>query len=308
RFGELLADPARLVLLQTLFVAVVVAIAAQGLQPGLQRAARWAVPLIFALLGVGVAWQAALADGYLAALQVRLRPDYSQLGPEAVFHAASQAFFTLSLATGAVFTAGRCRPVGTRLRGAAWTIVGLDTLAAVLATLLILPSLPLPDGFVSEGPALLFVSLPSWLGQQPGGAAVCGLLYVALNLAALSSATVMLEPSVTWIGRRTGLGRRASAVAGGMLVWVVALAGALSFSSWRAIRVAGASLFDGLSFFGANLLLPLGGLGVALLAGWTDLLDEHLPPGHGRRVTMTLLRYVVPGVLLAILGVGLASW
>jgi neurotransmitter:Na+ symporter, NSS family len=308
RFSDLVANPLRLIPLQTAFLALAALIVAQGIRPGLERTARLAVPLLLAALTVAVLWQAATASGHLESVLSRLRPDFSRLGPDALIHAASQAFFTLSLATGAVFVAGRCSPAGTDLRRAAGAIVALDTLAAILATLLILPSFPAPPGMVSEGPALLFVSLPAWLGHQPGGPTACTFLCVVLFLAALSSATMMIEPAVAWVAHRTRLGRGGAVVVVGVLVWAVALVGTLSFSAWREIRVAGAPLFDGLSFLGANFLLPLAGLGVALLAGWTPVLEGTVPAGTGRSLLRWLLRYVIPVAMIAILVAGITSW
>jgi NSS family neurotransmitter:Na+ symporter len=163
----------------------------------------------------------------------------------------------------------------------------------------------------SSGPGLMFVTLPLAFARIPLGAAAAFAFFVLLSLAALASAMSLLEMPVALLHRWLGWSRRRATLAAGSLCWALGLASVLSFNVWADRRplaalpgLATLSVFDSLDHVASNVLLPLGGLGLALFGGWVVpprmlIAELRLGPTAGRAVIL-LLRYIAPlGILAA---------
>ena len=102
---------------------------------------------------------------------------------------------------------------------------------------------------------------------------------------------------------------RASAVAAGVC-FMAGLATVLSFNHWAdwhplagfGGKLASATFFDVLDELTSNVLLPLGGLGLTLFAGWVmpaRVLSGELGLSPAGTVLLrTLLRYVAPAAII----------
>jgi NSS family neurotransmitter:Na+ symporter len=157
----------------------------------------------------------------------------------------------------------------------------------------------------------MFVTLPLAFARMPLGAAAAGAFFILLSVAALASAMSLLEMPVALAHRWLGWSRRRAALAASALCWGLGLASVLSFNLWAGWRplawlpgLGSLTVFDSLDHVASNVLLPLGGLGLALFGGWVVparvLAGElGLGPPAGRAVVL-LLRYVVPlGIIAA---------
>lgn len=78
-----------------------------------------------------------------------------------------------------------------------------------------------------------------------------------------------------WLEEQKGMNRTISTIAAGGVCWALGIASVLSLNLWADVAplgfipmLEGKTIFDLLDFFTANILLPLGGLLVALFAGW----------------------------------------
>jgi NSS family neurotransmitter:Na+ symporter len=164
-----------------------------------------------------------------------------------------------------------------------------------------------------EGAGLIFVTLPIAFGGMPGGTLVGGLFFLLLLIAALTSAIAILEPVVAWAEESGRLARWQSAALLGGLAWLLGIASVLSFNLWQEVRLLGffapmaeLSIFELLDYLTANLLMPLGGILIALFVGWR-MSDASLLSELGWRVGpffsvfRWLLRTLIPlaiGVML----------
>jgi NSS family neurotransmitter:Na+ symporter len=162
----------------------------------------------------------------------------------------------------------------------------------------------------SSGPGLIFVTLPLAFSRMPAGAFAAVAFYLLLMTAALASAISMLELVVAPLARR-GWSRGSATILSATTIWVLGLVTVLSFNVWSewhplaAVPGLGrANWFETLDHLTSNVMLPLGGFGLALFAGWITpdrLLRDELGLG---RVTLAilrvLLRYVVPTAILAV--------
>jgi NSS family neurotransmitter:Na+ symporter len=308
-FNELTSSPGTLLAWFTLFIGLTIFISARGLHAGIERAVSLMMPALFLMLVAMVIYAAVVGD-FGAALQFMFRPDFEKLNATIVLGAFGQAFFSVSVGITNVMAYGAYLERQTSLPQSSAIIVGADTLVAIFAGLAIFPiifSYGLEPG---AGPGLVFITLPFAFGQIPGGVLFGSIFFVLLFFAALTSSIAMMEPPVSWLTDATRLSRRAAALVSGSISFVLGLLAALSFNLLGNFHPLGAipifadktffALFD---YFVTNLLMPVGGILIAVFAGWIvkrNFTAEELFGGRdglAYRIWLFLLRFVAPVVL-----------
>ncbi|UEX79420.1 sodium-dependent transporter [Sediminicurvatus halobius] len=297
-FRALTADPERLLAWHTVFMAVTVVVVGRGLRDGVEAAIRWFVPaLTLTLVGlVAFAWG---RPGFEQAWAFLFRPDFSQVGPEALLAALGHAFFSLSIGMGALMAFGAYASAGQALIPTALAVVVLDTLLAVLAGLAVFP-LVFEAGLPPEsGPGLLFQSLPLAFGSLPGGRYLATLFFAMLALAAWTSAFAMLEPAVASLAERPRMDRAQAGSIAGLLAWALGLVPLLSFNvlADNGLATGQGGLFELYNLVTTGVLLPAVGLATALFAGWVVRADTwrlELRSPALYPVWLLLIRFVTP--------------
>ncbi len=187
-----------------------------------------------------------------------------------------------------------------------------DTLVAIVAGLLIFP---IVFGFnldPGQGPGLIFVTLPIAFGQMAFGAVIATAFFTLALVAAITSSISMLEIFVAWAEEHRGLKRHSATIVGGVAAWAIGLITVFSFNDWAEWYPLGfLAHFEGLNPFGlidyftGKVLLPLGGLTVAIFSGWfmTDKLihDEIRLQGGAYSLWRVLVKFVSPVAVTLIL-------
>ena len=141
-----------------------------------------------------------------------------------------------------------------------------------------------------------------------------GTLFFLLALfAALTSSISILEIVAAWGDEHKGWSRKRTAVTAGFVIWLIGLANVLSFNAWADFHPLGAfeafqgmTIFDLLDYLTANLMLPLGGVLIAVFTGWflskRISLDElGLSDGAVFGAWRNFLRYVASLSVAAVL-------
>lgn len=307
-FSSLLASPLKLLAWHTLFMGMTVFVVARGVQHGLEAAVRYLMPVLLVLLLILVGY--AMSTGhFMDGVHFLFDPDFSKLTPAAFMIALGQAFFTLSIGMGAIMAYGAYLPEDTAIAPTAATVVAADTAVALLAGLAIFP-LVFANGLnPGEGPGLIFQTLPLAFGMMPGGIVFGTLFFVLLVVAAWTSAIGLIEPAVAYlVESRSMLRRRAALLIGGS-IWLLGFATVFSFNVWSDLTVSigdrAFTMFDGVEFFTSNIALPLGGLLIAVFAGWVmskgSTLDEfERGASTGYATWRLLVRWVAPAALLIV--------
>ena len=305
-FSSLVSDPEKLLAWHTIFMALTVLAVARGVKGGIEKTVTFLMPALFALL-IFLVFYAMTSGGFDQAIDFMFTPDAdkffyarSELGDylmdaegEKVFTwkpmmvAMGHAFFTLSLGMGAIMMYGSYLNRHVSIGQMALVIVSLDTIVALLAGLAIFP-LVFANGLnPAAGPGLIFETLPLAFGNMAGGTFIGTLFFVLLFLAALSSAISLIEPTVAWLIESKGLRRIKAAVWTGLGIWFVGLATIFSMAgttigditenlvSWIGFSDTELktgffkyNLFQVIDFITASIMLPIGGLLIALFAGW----------------------------------------
>jgi NSS family neurotransmitter:Na+ symporter len=103
---------------------------------------------------------------------------------------------------------------------------------------------------------------------MPFGSVFATLFFVLVSCAAWSSSVSLIEPAIAWLERK-GQSRVKVSVILGIACWVLGLGTVFSFNIGSEFKIFGLTFFDALDYLTANIMLPLGGLAIAIFAGWT---------------------------------------
>lgn len=313
RFGAFVGAPWPPIAYAALFMTLSVGVVIGGVNAGIERASRVLMPALFVLLLVLVVRSVTL-PGAEEGLRYYLVPDWSKVTMATVNSAIGQAFFSLSLGMGALITYGSYLRKNDNIPGSASIIVSLDTLVALLAGLMILPAV-FAFGFdPSAGPGLTFITLPAVFAQIPGGQWFGLAFFALLAVAALTSSISLLETVVCYFTDERGMGRRKATVLVGLIGFALGVPASLSLGVLSGVHVPGTEMgvFDFMDFLSSKLMLPLGGLLLALFVGWRwakpaeeALREGGLPPAVARG-WIFILRFVAPVGIASILLAGLS--
>jgi NSS family neurotransmitter:Na+ symporter len=305
KLGGLLSNPVQLIIWHTLFSVLVAFVVARGVRSGLEKAVRILMPLLFALLLILMGY--AIASGHFGqGLSFLFSPDFSKLSAEGILTALGHAFFTLSLGMGAIMVYGSYMPANASIAKTTMMIAMLDTVVALVAGMAIFP-LVFANGLeVGAGPGLVFVTLPIAFGEMFGGAFFGTVFFLLLVFAAWTSAISLVEPATAYLVENRKIKRSTAAYAIVAFCWLLGLVTVMSFSSWSfSFTFAGAEktdgMFDVLDILTSTFMLPLGGLAIAIFAGWimrkSEVQDELNMQAGSFKLWYQLVRWVSPLLL-----------
>ena len=146
--------------------------------------------VIFLILAVRVALLPGAAEGYV----FMFTPRWEALtNPMIWIWAMGQAFFSLSVTGSGMIVYGAYLSKDEDVVGVAQHTALFDTIAAVVAALVIIPACFSYGLDVGAGPSLLFVTLPTILQDIPMGQLFAIILYMAMIFAGVSSLQNMFE-------------------------------------------------------------------------------------------------------------------
>ncbi|GKT12374.1 MAG: neurotransmitter:Na+ symporter, NSS family [Thiomicrorhabdus sp.] len=303
-FDNLLASPYELLFWHTVVSLVTIVIASQGVNKGIERAIGFMMPGILVILLVLLGY-ATTTGGFGQSVHFMFSADFSKLSWESVLVAMGHAFFTLSIGLGTMMVYGSYLSKEQSIVKAGLWIAFADTLIAVLAGLVIF-SIVFANGLEPDsGPGLLFQTLPVAFGQMTGGWFFGTLFFALVVMAAMSSAISLIEPAVSWFEQNWGIARGKAAWILGGIIWFVGIGTVLSFNEWSDVHIVGdKTFFATLDFVTTNVMLPLGGLLMAVFVAWA-MKPEHrveqieLSPSWMSRFVF-VLKWITPVAIMVV--------
>jgi neurotransmitter:Na+ symporter, NSS family len=312
-FASFVSDPERVLAWHSIFMVMTMVVVARGVQHGLEKSVRYMMPSLFLILIVLVMY-AGTTGYFVDGLRFMFTPDFSKLSWNGVLIAMGHAFFTLSLGMGAIMMYGSYLPSGTSIAKMSLFIAGADTTVALLAGMAIFPIVFAHGLEPTSGAGLIFKTLPIAFGQMDAGVLIGTLFFLLLVFAAWSSSISLIEPAVAWLVENHNMTRISASVWLGVSSWLLGMVTILSFNYWEQYKIFGKTFFDSLDYLTANIMLPLGGLLIAIFAGWVvgvkTSYDEMDNGKQGYALWLFLVRFVTPvAVILIFLNVsGLLDW
>ena len=310
-FGGVLQDNLGMLFWTLVGLAITGLIIYSGVKDGIERAVRVMMPAMFLLL-IGLATYNFFAGGFSEAIAWLFTPDFSKIGPTTVLAAIGQAFFSIGVAMGGMMTYGSYLPRSISISQSVLIIVVADTAVALLAGLVIFPAVFNYGLDPAAGAGLIFQTLPVAFAQMPGGWVFSVLFFVMLSVAGITSMVGLVESVNAWVEERFGIARHKSALLVVGSVGVLSIISLMSYNVIGDLGMGGRNFNDIMDYFSNQILLPLGGLFIAVFAGWMmsrESSRDELPTlgAAGHSLWYFLIRFVVPPALLVIFVVGVTG-
>ena len=204
-----------------------------GISKGIEIANKILMPLLFGLLVVLAIYIATLpgaGDGYKYIFTFNGK---GLADPKVWIFAFGQAFFSLSVAGNGSVIYGSYLSKDENLPTAARNVAIFDTVASLLAALVIIPAMATAGSALeSGGPGLLFIYIVNVINAMPGGRIIGIVFYVAVLFAAMSSIINMYEAPVELLQQKLKLHRVAAVGIVLVICGAIALAIQAIVSDW----------------------------------------------------------------------------
>jgi NSS family neurotransmitter:Na+ symporter len=296
-----ISNPVLVIGMHTLTMAGIAGVLVFGIRRGIERVVKWMIPLlVIALVAVGI--RGVTLPGGVEGLRFVFTPEWSALTRGDTWVAAlGQALFSTGLGWGIALTYGSYlgRYDDVPLGGGLFTAVGNTSigLLAVFATFPVVFAFGLEP---AAGSNLLFISMVEVFPEIPGGMLWAIVFFTAFFFATFTSGLGITEVGVTTVSEETDLSRTGSVLAVCGAIWLLGLPSAYS-----------SSFLGQMDFMFGTFGLPLATLSILVLVAW------QLGPDFARVVDLNrntgvyiggwwepLVKYVVPAVIVFILGYG----
>lgn len=294
-FGATIGNTWYILGLLALFLLANVIVVGRGVKGGIERTATILMPAFFIMLIVVVGF--ALSHGDVGAtVSFIFEPKWGDVSFKTFLSALGQAFFSIGVGVGLMITYGAYLSSDTNVPRSSVIVVGADTLVALVAGFAIFPIVFMAGLDPAGGPSLFFVSMPVAFGAIPGGTIFATVFFALALFAAFTSSISLMEVGVSWLEERQGVTRFGAALGVGFVLFMIGAAYVFSLE-----------YLDFVDFMTEGLLLPLGGLLVAVFAGWIlsrEMLTSELGEGLVMNIWRFLIRWFVPPFIAVVLVFG----
>ncbi len=317
-FSEMLQKPVTMTICMLIIVVVGFFVCSIGLQNGLEKVTKVMMVALLAIMVI-LAINSFFMKGAKEGLSFYLIPSIERakaagIGNTAV-GAMNQAFFTLSIGIGAMAIFGSYIGKDRSLLGESVTIAALDTFVAITSGLIIFPACFTFGVDQTQGPSLVFITLPNIFNNIPFGRVWGSLFFVFMTFAAFSTVLAVFENIVSCGMELTGFNRKKSSIVNMILVALLSMPCVLGFNLWSFdwLGVFGGSFLDFEDFLVSNIWLPLGSLIYLLFCtskfgwGWKNY-KEEANTGKGIKIhnwMRVYLTYILPLIVLFIFAFGI---
>jgi NSS family neurotransmitter:Na+ symporter len=303
-FSSFAASPLKLIFWHSIFIIITCIIVGYGVIKGIGRSVSFLMPIFFVFI-ILIAIYSSITGDIDSTLFFLFNPNFSALTPQVIISAMGQAFFSLSIGMGAIMAYGAYIPENQLIGKTVLSIIVLDTFVALIAGIAIFPIVfSNSELMVNAGPSLIFETLPVAFYSLPFGSIFSILFFILLSIAALSSSISLLEPFTAWMEEKLKTKRKIIVSILGLLIWIIGLGSIFSFNIWAETKFFGFNYLAGLDYLTNNIMLPLGGFFIALLAGWilpTKFLEENLKvKNFSFKLFYFCLRYISISAILLI--------
>ena len=275
RFDTLLSSPAKLLIYHLLFMAIAVAIVARGVSKGIERASMILMPTLIVLI-VALAIYASARGGFWPTWNYLFAFEISKITPKVALEALGLGFFSIGVGLSIMIAYAAYAGRDINLRQVATLTLVSDTAISFLAAFAVFPIVFAEKLDPSSGPGLVFITLPLAFSHMPFGVAASIAFFTLLLVAAIGSAISFLELAAAPLQHVLKCSRVMASIICGMTCWTLGIITVLSFNVWAewfplaAIPAfARSTWFDLIDHLTSNILLPIGGFGIAVFIGWT---------------------------------------
>lgn len=312
-FANMLNEPGVMMFWTMVIILLCFGICALGLKNGVENITKVMMILLVVLMVVLV-FRSVTLPGAEEGLKYYLVPDFKKLSEHGIlnviFAAMTHAFFTLSIGMGSMEIFGSYLSKERKLTGEAISVTILDTLIALMAGIIIIPSCFAYDVQPDAGPSLLYITLPSVFNHMPNGRLWGACFFIFMSFAAMSTVIAVFENIVKMTHDATEWKRKKCVLVNLIGVAVLSIPAVLGYNILSGIQPlgAGSTIMDLEDFIVSYNILPLGSILFVLFCvrkngwGWDNFVAE-VNTGKGMSLSHKLrwyMNYIVPtlGILI----------
>jgi len=309
--GEFVSSIPKLIVWMLIFMTATGLIVARNINDGIEKAGVFLMPTLVIML-LGMIIYGAIYGDFSQAVDFLFGVRFEDFTPKVILEAMGQAFFTIGIGVGGMMMLGTYMGDDVNLPKMTAVIVIADLVIALMAGLMIFPLVFAGDVSPAAGPNLIFQVLPLVFGDIPGGSVVGALFFILLTFAALTSAILLMAPSVQWM-QDIGYSRRRGALMMSALVAVLSLMTIFSYNIASDFYPLGfIPMFNEMTMFDLirkginNIVLPIGGFAFSWMVAWGLNRDEVIGALNGGSPAFQAawyysLKYIAPVSITAIL-------
>lgn len=315
-FGGFISSTWEPLVYTLIFLAVTAIANFGGVKNGIERFSK-PMMTVLSITIIMVAVRSLTLPGAAEGTKYLLIPDFSKIDGKVLITALGQAFMSLSIGIGILLTYGSYVKTKEDIAMTAISTGLIDTLFAIIAGLAIIPAvyaIAYMNGTapaVNAGPGLVFITLPGVFASMPGGSIIAILFFLALLLAAVTSAISMLEVIVRYFIEEWKQSRNGAVITSMILIIVLGCVCSLSQGTLAEVKLFGYNIFDFFDVISSDVLITVGNLIMVLFAGWrirkADFMDEltsHETSGTPRWIfsfVYFMVRWIAPVIIIVIM-------
>lgn len=258
-----------------IFAVLTAAVVIFGVEKGIENVSKILMPILV-VLSIGIAVYTMTLPGAGAGVKYYILPDLKGFTVikfmKTIVAAMGQLFYSMSLAMGIMVTYGSYMRKQDSIEKSTRQISFFDTLIAIIAGLIIVPSVFIFSGgdeaALNAGPGLMFVTLPKVFDSMRGGHIVGCAFFILVAFAALTSSVSLLETMVSIITEKFGLKRAGSTAASLIIVFVMGMLSVMGYSNLSEVTIFGYQILDFFDFISNNIMMPIVALLTCILIGY----------------------------------------
>jgi NSS family neurotransmitter:Na+ symporter len=293
---------------QFIVLATVSVILIAGVQKGIEKVTKTLMPVLFILIII-CDIRALTLTGASEGLKFLFNVDFSKLTGTVILSALGLAFFKLSLGMGTMMTYGSYFTKDNNMIATSAKVAISDTIVSLLAGIAIFPIVFEFGLEPSRGPGLLFNTIPLVFAKVPFGNVLLVLFFLLTAIAATTAMLSLVEVPVAFLTEEKGLNRKLAVIVTASIMLVVGALTVHPQSLFGTVEIFGKNFFDFFDYLSSNILLPLGGLLIAIFVGYfanrndidRELSNEGKLNNKGiLRIYHITIRYITPILLLIV--------
>ncbi len=314
-FADFISHSASPTIFFVIYVLLNVIVILLGVQNGIEQISKFLMPLLVLII-IGIAIYTMTLDGAGEGIAYYLLPNFSDFSAGKLFRtvaaASSQLFYSMSIAMGILITYGSYMRKEDSLETSVRQIEIFDTGVALLAGLIIVPSVFVFSGgdpaALNKGPGLIFITLPDVFDSMHAGGFIGALFFVLVSLAALTSSISLMETVVYAIMDKFKLSRTKSCLVVVVITLLLGMLSVLGYSDWSEVTIFGMQFLDFFDFITNSVMMPVLALLTCILIGYvakTTYVEEEVLHGEKkfstRKLYRIMIKYVCPVFMVIIL-------
>lgn len=281
----------------------------KGVKKGIEKLNNILMPALILILLVLLVYAIQL-EGFFKAVDFMFYPHTEKFHSGSIIVAVGHAFFTLSIGMVTILTYAASLDKEVNIVKASIIIVIMDTLIALMAGLIIFSITFTANVEPSKGAGLVFITLPAIFYQMGSiGSFLAILFFIALAFAAVTSAVSILEPTVMYLVERKQMKRKKATYGVSLIFYLLGIVALLSNTTQfsEVLTFGSKNLFDWFDFISAAILMPLGGILIAIFVGYVldkELSRKVLVPFMGNRlyeVWLFVMRVIAPIAIFVVM-------